>query len=225
MKVLVVEDEKSLQESILEFLTKEGYVHEAVSDFTSALDKVSIYDYDIVLLDIGLPDGNGLDLIPKIKSGSKTTGIIIISAKNAVDDRVAGLEMGADDYLTKPFHLSELNARLKSLNRRLNFNGDNSIIFNEIKILPDELKVFVHDKELNLTKKEYDILLYFLANKNRVLTKVSLSEHIWGDYMDSADSYDFIYTHIKNLRKKLLKADCQDYVKNVYGIGYKFETQ
>ncbi len=224
MKVLIVEDEISLSDSIADFLRKEGYVSECVTDFETAQEKISVYDYDVVLLDIGLPDGNGLNLIPEIKAKGKTTGIIVISAKDAVDDRVSGLEMGADDYLTKPFHLSELNARLKSLNRRLNFNGDNSIVFNEIRILPDEFRVFVHEKELSLTKKEFDILLYFLANKNRVLTKVSLSEHIWGDYMDSADSYDFIYTHIKNLRKKLLKAGANDYVKNVYGIGYKFET-
>lgn len=224
MKILLIEDEEQLTAAVCDFLNKEAYVHESVATFAGAQEKIAAYAYDVVLLDIGLPDGNGLDLIHSIKTQEKPAGIIIISAKNAVDDRVKGLELGADDYLTKPFHLSELNARLKSLHRRLNFNGDNAIVFNEIRILPDELRVFVHEHELSLTKKEYDILLYFLANKNRVLTKVSLSEHIWGDYMDSADSYDFIYTHIKNLRKKLIKAGATDYVKNVYGIGYKFEA-
>lgn len=224
MKVLIVEDERQLMESISELLQNEGYVCEGAETCQLAAEKVATYAYDIVLLDIGLPDGNGLDLIPQIKAQAGPTGIIILSAKNAVDDRVRGLELGADDYLTKPFHLSELNARLKSLNRRLNFGGDRSIVFNELKILPEELRVFVHDRELTLTRKEYDILLFFLANRNRVITKVSLSEHLWGDFMDSADSLDFIYTHIKNLRKKLMKAGAADYIKNVYGLGYKFEA-
>ena len=170
-----------------------------------------------------MPDGNGLDLILLIKSRSIISGIIIISALNSLDNRIKGLEIGADHYLTKPFHLAELNAHLKSINRRINFKGENHIIFNEIKILPDEHKAFVNEKEIILTKKEFELLLFFLSNQNKVITKNGLAEYLWGDYMDSADSFDFIYTHIKNLRKKLLKEECTDYIQTVYGVGYKFD--
>ena len=223
MKLLVVEDEKALQVALGEFLLREGYVCETVATLAEAQEKLAMYEYDVVLLDLGLPDGSGLDLLPVIKASARVPGVIIVSAQSEVDERVRGLEMGADDYLTKPFHLSELNARLKSLVRRLNFQGSQWIEFNELRISPDELKVLVGERELVLTKKEYDLLLYFIANRNRVITKVSISEHLWGDYMDMADSYDFIYTHIKNLRKKLVQAGAKDYIKNVYGIGYRFE--
>jgi DNA-binding response OmpR family regulator len=223
MKILVVEDEELLRSSIDEFMFHEGYVHETADTFMLADEKIELYNYDIVLLDLGLPDGDGISLIEKIKSKSESTGVIIISARNAINDRVKGLEKGADDYLTKPFHLSELNARIKSLYRRLNFKGNNIYSFNELTINPDDMKVCVNKKELTLTKKEFDLLTYFLANKNRVITKTTLSEHLWGDYMDTVDSLDFIYTHIKNLRKKLIKAGSEDYIKNVYGVGYKFE--
>ena len=224
MKILVVEDEELLKSSIAEFLSHENYIFEIADTLILADEKIELYNYDIVLLDLGLPDGDGISLIDKIKSKSETTGVIIISARNALDDRVKGLEKGADDYLTKPFHLSELNARIKSLYRRLNFKGNNSYEFNELTINPDEMKVYVNKNELTLTKKEFDLIVYFLANKNRVITKITLGEHLWGDYMDTVDSLDFIYTHIKNLRKKLIKAGCEDYIKNVYGVGYKFEA-
>lgn len=224
MKILVVEDEELLKTSIVEFLSHENYIHEIAETLALADEKIELYNYDIVLLDLGLPDGDGTTLVNKIKTKSENTGVIIISARNAIDDRVKGLEEGADDYLTKPFHLSELNARIKSLYRRLNFKGNNIYHFNELTINPDEMKVFVNDKELNLTRKEFDLIVYFLANKNRVITKVTLGEHLWGDYIDTVDSLDFIYTHIKNLRKKLIKAGCEDYIKNVYGVGYKFES-
>jgi DNA-binding response OmpR family regulator len=225
MKILIVEDEVLLRSSLEEFLEKEGFVVEIAGTVELAEEKISLYDYDVVLLDLGLPDGDGISLIEQIKSKEKVTGVIIISARDAIDDRVVGLEKGADDYLTKPFHLSELNARLKSLYRRLNFKGSLDISFNEITINPNERTVFVNSKEVVLTKKEYDLLNYFLANKNRVITKTVLSEHLWGDYIDSVDSLDFIYTHIKNLRKKLIKAGCSDYIKTVYGLGYKFNEE
>jgi len=224
MKILVVEDEELLRSSITEFLSHENYIHEIADTLISADEKIDIYNYDIVLLDLGLPDGDGNTLIKKIKAKSENTGVIIISARNAIDDRVRGLEEGADDYLVKPFHLSELNARIKSLYRRLNFKGNNTFQFNELTINTDEMKVCVNNITLNLTKKEFDLLVYFLANKNRVITKITLGEHLWGDYVDTVDSLDFIYTHIKNLRKKLIKAGSEDYIKNVYGVGYKFET-
>ncbi|MCK5867022.1 MAG: response regulator transcription factor [Mycoplasmataceae bacterium] len=224
MKILVVEDEELLKSSITEFLSHENYIHEVADTLILADEKIEMYNYDIVLLDLGLPDGDGITLIKKIKDKSENTGVIIISARNALDDRVKGLEEGADDYLTKPFHLSELNARIKSLYRRLNFKGNNTYQFNELTINPDEMRVCVNENELTLTKKEFDLIVYFLANKNRVITKITLGEHLWGDYMDTVDSLDFIYTHIKNLRKKLIKAGCEDYIKNVYGVGYKFEA-
>ncbi|MEN9443196.1 MAG: hypothetical protein RIS47_86 [Bacteroidota bacterium] len=224
MKILLIEDEVAIADSLADFLAKEGYVCEWCGTFALAREKILLYEYNVVLLDIGLPDCSGMELLPLIKAKKPVPGIIILSARNALGDRVEGLEGGADDYLTKPFHLSELNARLKSLIRRVNFQGNNLISFNELEIYPDELRVKVKEQELILTKKEFDLLIYFLANKNRIVTKVSISEHLWGDYMDMADSYDFIYTHIKNLRKKLLKAGAADYIKNVYGVGYKFET-
>jgi DNA-binding response OmpR family regulator len=225
MKILIVEDEVLLRSSLEEFLIKEGFVVEIAGTVELAEEKISLYDYDVVLLDLGLPDGDGISLIEQIKSKENIIGVIIISARDAIDDRVVGLEKGADDYLTKPFHLSELNARLKSLYRRLNFKGSLDISFNEITINPSERTVFINNEQVILTKKEYDLLNYFLANKNRVITKTVLSEHLWGDYIDSVDSLDFIYTHIKNLRKKLIKAGCSDYIKTVYGLGYKFNEE
>ena len=223
MKILIIEDEKALSDSIVEYLTTEGHLCEAVYDFYEASEKIELYEYDCAIVDINLPDGSGLDIIKKIKEKLINLGIIIISGRGSLENRIEGLEIGADHYLTKPFHLAELNAHLKSINRRINFSGHNDIILNEIKVLPDEHRAFVHDKELKLTKKEYDLLLFFISNKNRVITKIGLAEYLWGDFMDTADSFDFIYTHIKNLRKKLLKSGCEDYIQTVYGVGYKFD--
>ena len=222
MKILLIEDEKPLQDVIVDYLNTEGYLVEIASTFSSALEKIDLYEYDCILLDITLPDGNGLDIIRHIKHQKPETGIIILSAKDSIDDKIKGLELGSDDYLPKPFHLAELNARIRSLRRRRQFLGKNEVIFNEIKILPDNFQVFVQDKEIVLTKKEFDMLLFFIANKNRVVTKESVVEHAWGDHIDQADSYDFIYTHIKNLRKKLTDNGAGDYLCSVYGIGYKF---
>jgi DNA-binding response OmpR family regulator len=223
MKILIIEDEKTLTDSIVEYLVGEGHVCEAVYNFNDAVEKIELYDYDCAVVDINLPDGNGLELIKQIKKSFKSLGIIIISARNSLENRIEGLEIGADNYLTKPFHLAELNAHLKSINRRINFKGNEEIIVNEIKLIPNDHLVFVNDKEIKLTKKEFELLVFFISNKNRVITKSGLAEHLWGDYMDMADSFDFIYTHIKNLRNKLIKEGCADYIKTVYGIGYKFD--
>ncbi len=223
MKILIVEDEKPLSDSMVEYLSEEGHHSEAVYTYNDAVEKIRMYQYDCVVVDINLPDGNGLDLIRLIKKQSITLGIIIISALNSLENRIEGLEIGADNYLTKPFHLAELNAHLKSINRRISFGGNNQIVVNELRLIPDEHMVFVHEVQLTLTKKEYELLLFFIANKNKVITKAGLAEYLWGDYMDLADSYDFIYTHIKNLRSKLLKKGCEDYIKTIYGLGYKFE--
>jgi DNA-binding response OmpR family regulator len=225
MKILLIEDEKELSGSILEYLQKENYLCEAVPDFEHALEKINLYQYDCIVVDINLPDGNGLNLIRVLKEIKSETGIIIISARNSLDDKITGLEIGADDYLTKPFHLPELNARIKSIIRRRSFGGVNEIVFNDLRVLPEQMEVTVSGQSLILTKKEYDLLVFFLSNKDRILTRESIAEHLWGDEMDMADSFDFIYTHIKNLRKKIMEKGGEDYIKTVYGMGYKFTDQ
>ena len=225
MKILVIEDEIEMQKSIKHYLELEKNIVEVVSDFDTAYEKIQLYDYDCVLLDITLPNGNGLDLIKTIKSNRSKTGIIIISAKNSFDDKIDGLNLGADDYLPKPFYLPELNARIKALIRRNNFDGVDAIVINEIKLYPDERKVLINEIPLNLTSKEFDILVYFIANKNRVVQKNALVEHLWGDNADQFDNFDFIYNHVKNLRKKMVAANCHDYLQSIYGIGYNFKTE
>lgn len=225
MKILLVEDEKGLSDSISTYLKQEGYLCEVVTDFKSADEKIELYQYDCILIDINLPDGNGLNLVKALKRLKAKAGIIIISARNSVDDKIEGLDLGADDYLSKPFSLAELNSRIKSVLRRRKFDGNDEIVFNEITIKPNESTVLVNGASVTLTKKEYDLILFLISNKNRILTKETIAEHLWGDDMDMADSYDFIYTHIKNLRKKLVEKGCQDYMKTVYGMGYKFATQ
>ena len=224
MKLLVVEDELSLADSIESFLKMDGHVCEQANDYKTAVEKINLYEYDCALVDINLPDGTGLDIIRKLKSNNKPTGIIIISARDTVEDRVKGLEIGADDYLVKPFDLTELNARVKSLIRRISFSGNNIISAGKISIYPDEFQVKINNELLDLTKKEYDLLLFFVSNINRVVTKETIAEHLWGDYIDMADSYDFVYAHIKNLRKKLQKKGINDYIHTIYGLGYKFQV-
>ncbi|MGK7391116.1 MAG: response regulator transcription factor [Candidatus Cyclobacteriaceae bacterium M2_1C_046] len=222
MKILVVEDQVELAANVESYLQKEGFICEIASNYQKAINKISGYSYDLLLLDLMLPDGNGLDILKYVRGQFPDTGVLIISAKNAIEDKVKGLEMGADDYLAKPFHLSELNARLKSIYRRRHLKGENKLHFHEITIDTDTMEVTIGEKQLELTKKEYEMLLYMLVNKNRVLSKQSIAEHLWGDYMDTADSFDFVYQHIKNLRKKILNVGGQDYIQNMYGSGYKF---
>jgi DNA-binding response OmpR family regulator len=225
MKILVIEDEKDLRESIITYLKQEGYICESASNFREAEDKILVYKYDCIIVDITLPGGSGFELIKDLKKASMEGGVIIISAKNSLDDKIKGLELGSDDYITKPFHLPELNARIKSIIRRSNFKGNTEIRFNEIKIQPSSHEVFVNDKIVSLTMKEFDLLLFFISNKGKVIPKDSIAEHLWGDNMDQADSFEFIYTHIKNLRKKLIQMGCNDYINTVYGIGYKFQAE
>lgn len=224
MKILLIEDEPELRKSIKQYLHQEGYLVESASDFLKAQEKTAVYDYDCILVDITLPFGNGLDIVKQIKESDSTAGIIIISAKNSLDDKVIGLDLGADDYLPKPFDLAELNARIKALIRRKNFNGNKSIIVNEITIIPEEHIVKVNNELINLTAKEFNLLLFFVSNKNRVVSKNAIAEHLWGDDADQADSHDFIYVHLKNLRKKLAEKGCVDYVQTIYGIGYNFKV-
>ena len=222
MKILIIEDEPVLAESIAQYLRMEGYLCEIAKDYDQAMTKAGVYEYDCVLVDITLPGGNGLDVIESLKKARSGAGIIIISAKHSLDDKIKGLEIGSDDYLTKPFHLSELNARIKALLRRRHFDGEQRIDFHEISVLTDKKEVQIQGNSLNLTRSEYRLLLYFLANQRRVLSKESIAEHLAGDDADMLDSFDFIYSHIKNLRKKLIKAGADDYIQAVYGMGYKF---
>lgn len=224
MKVLVVEDNADLARNIQEFLLREGYVCEWSSACDHARDKLICFHYDCVVLDIMLPDGNGLSLLEFIKQQKIKSNVLIISAKNSLDDKIQGLDLGADDYLTKPFHLPELNARLRAIYRRNALEGDNNVRFNEIVLNTISLEARVNDTLLDLTKKEFDLLLYFLINKNRILTRQSLAEHLWGDYTDNLANFDFVYQHVKNLRKKINAANGKDYIGTVYGIGYKFDT-
>jgi DNA-binding response OmpR family regulator len=225
LKILLIEDEKDLLDSMKIYLESEGYLCEAANDYQKASEKIHSYNYDCVVVDITLPNGSGLDIVKELKENKSEAGIIIISAKNSLDDKIMGLELGSDDYLTKPFHLSELNARIKAILRRKNFDGTNELIINEIKVDFPSHTVFVNGNALILTAKEYDLLLFFISNKNKVITKNAIAEHLWGDDMDQNDSYDFIYTHIKNLRKKMMELGSEDYIKTIYGIGYNFSTQ
>ena len=220
MKILIVEDEKALSESIGDYLKGEDYLCETASDYETALEKTELFTYDCILLDIGLPGGSGLKILKALKDNNKTDGVLIISAKNSLDDRVEGLVLGADDYLPKPFHLSELSARIAAIIRRKNFSGSNLVKFNEIEIDTVAKTVSIEMKPFVLTRKEYELLLYFISNKGKVISKNAIAEHLWGDDMDGNN--DFIYTHIKNLRKKMIESGGVDYIKSVYGMGYKF---
>lgn len=222
MKILIVEDEIELIESMATYLQNEDFICEKATNFFDAEDKLISFNYDVVILDITLPDGNGIDLLKIIKEKDSKVGVLIVSAKDSLDDKLKGLDLGADDYITKPFHLAELNSRVKSLLRRQKFDGNDMITFNEIEIDPSSKEVTINNRLIELTKKEYNLLLYFIANKNKVVTKESIAEHLWGDEIEMADSYDFIYTHLGNLRKKIKKYGANDYVKTMYGLGYKF---
>ncbi|WP_407479116.1 response regulator transcription factor [Elizabethkingia miricola] len=223
MKILIIEDEIALSKSIATYLKQENYLCETATNFNTAIEKVDSYDYDCILLDISLPDGNGLSVLKNLKENDKTDGVIIISAKDSIDDKIAGLTLGADDYIPKPFHLSELSARIAAVIRRRRFNGGNILVFHEITIDTLAKTVTAHHQTIDLTRKEYDLLLYFTINKNRVLSKTAIAEHLSGENADVYDNYDFIYAHIKNMKKKLAAAGCNDYLKSVYGMGYKFE--
>jgi len=221
MKILVIEDEPGMLDNMVRSLEGEKYVVEAAATFDRAKEKIHLYQYDCILLDISLPDGNGLTLLEELKALDATQGVIIVSARNSVDDRVAGLNLGADDYLPKPFHMAELHARVKSVLRRRKFEGSRLIELSNLRVNPEERTVLVNDAPLPLNRKEFDILLYFIANKNRLVSKTALGEHVWGDQIDEADSFDFIYSQIKNLRRKLKEHGAQLEIRGIYGIGYK----
>lgn len=223
MKILLIEDEIELAQSISEYLSvNEKFTCDVANDISKASELIQLYIYDCFIVDIGLPDGSGLDLIKEIKNNDSKAGIIIVSARDAIDDRIEGLNIGADDYLVKPFHLSELNARIFSLIRRLKLEGSSVLEINELAIDSQSRSVEVNGKNIELTKSEFDILFYLATNKNKVISKTSIAEHLAGEHVDGLYSLDFVYLHIKNLRKKMIANGCADYIKTVYGVGYKF---
>src|SRR5699024_2272788 len=221
MKILVVEDEVELADLIVQSLTKEYFLVNTVNDFYSVLDKINNYLYDCILLDIGLPGGSGIEVLEYLRDNAKSENVIIISAKDSLEDKIMGLNLGADDYLTKPFHLAELNARVKAVLRRKELDGKQRLEFGDVSMDLEERKVYVDAYALELNRKEFDILRYFLFNKNRLVSKMSLAEHVWGDNIDQADNLDFVYYQIKNLRKKLKAVDAGIEIESVYGTGYR----
>ena len=219
MKLLIIEDEPEMLENMAQTLEREHYIVETASDYKSALHKIGVYDYDCILLDINLPDGNGLEILKALKLSGKNDGVIIVSAKDSLNDRLDGLNLGADDYLPKPFHMAELHARVKAVLRRRHFDGNSNIHIGNVSIHLESRKVTINENEILLNRKEYDILMYLITNKTRLVTKTALAEHVWGDHIDQTDSFDFIYSQIKNLRKKLEHATIS--IEAVYGVGYK----
>lgn len=225
MKILVVEDEPEMKRLLRKFLQEENYVVEEADTFSSGLDKIVSYDYDCILLDIMLPDGSGLSLLKKLNELEKADSVIIISAKDSVEDKIKGLDLGADDYLAKPFHLAELNARIKSVIRRRRPDSQRFLQLENVKINIEEREVLVNDESIVMNRKEFDILVFLMMNKNRIASKSAIAENIWGDYIDQNNDFDFIYSQIKNLRKKLRDNDANIDINALYGMGYKLTTK
>lgn len=222
MKILIIEDHKDLIINITDYLKNEDYICEIASDAQTAFEKIELFEYDCILLDLMLPDGNGLDILKHIKTCSAGTGVIIVSARDSLDIKLAGLDEGADDYITKPFPLPELHSRIKAVFRRKTPEIHRHLIFNEISIDLESKACSICNQLISLTKKELNLLIYFINNQNRMLTKQAIASHLWGDYTYSIDNIDFVYQHLKNLRKKLIESGGKDYLQTVYGLGYKW---
>lgn len=222
MKILVVEDERKLSDSIVTYLSGESYLCEQAFTYAEARQKVNIYEYDCVLLDLMLPGGNGLDILSEIRKRRNPVGVIVISAKDSLDDKVKGLKIGADDYLPKPFHMAELGMRVYAVIRRREFSATNVLESEGVSVNLLEKSVTVNGVGVELTRSEYELLLFLIGNRNRVISKSAMAEHLSGDMADMMDNHDFVYTHIKNLKAKLAAAGCTDCIKNVYGTGYKW---
>ena len=221
MKLLIIEDEASLQELMISALKKEGYVVENAMDYNEALDKLGAYSYDCALLDLNLPGGNGLGILKHIKKYCNKLNVIIISARDSIDDKVHGLELGADDYLAKPFHLAELSARIRSVSRRSHNDGELAYKVGNVVLEDVSQKLTVAGKEVTLLKKEFDILKYFLMRPGHTVDKAVLAEAVWGDHIDQSDDFQFVYAQMKNLRRKLADAGADIEIKSIYGFGYK----
>lgn len=225
MKLLIVEDEKELSDSMVSYLMQEEYICELAFTYNDALHKIENRDYDCIILDLNLPGGSGLQLLKYLKDDKKSDGVIIISARNSVSERIQGLNLGADDYLVKPFHLSELVARIAAIIRRKRHDGNTLVSFHEITVDTVGKEVSVNNKAIELTRREYQLLLYLISNQNKVIPKNALINHLWNEDTGEGERFDFIYTHVKNLRKKLQQQGCDDYIKSVYGIGYKLTSK
>ncbi|WP_330441435.1 response regulator transcription factor [Flavobacterium sp. C4GT6] len=225
MKILIIEDEAAIANSIIKYMTPNAIICESATTAKEAMEKIELYNYDCILLDLMLPDGDGFEILRELRMLQKTDGVIIISAKETLDTRIEGLQLGADDYLTKPFHLSELLVRMQALIRRKNFRGNNIVSFHEISVDILSKSVSVNNTKLDVTKKEIDLLLFLIGNQKKVLSKGAIAEHLSGDMADMLDNHDFVYAHIKNLKKKLAKAGSADYIKTVYGLGYKWSDE
>ena len=223
MKILLIEDELELSKSIQQYLNGHDFLCEPVAHLKDAFEKIAMYQYDCILLDLSLPDGDGFEILRELKNTNKEDGVIIISAKSTLDTRIEGFNLGADDFLVKPFHLSELLVRIQALIRRKQFGGNNILVHNEIEINLLSKAVTVNKSKIDLTKTEIDLLLFLIGNKNKVLSKSAIAEHLSGDMADMLDNHDFVYAHIKNLKRKLKKAGSDDYIKTVYGLGYKYQ--
>ena len=222
MKILLIEDERDLARGIIEYLSGEDYICEHAADYRNAVERVALYDYDCILLDLMLPDGDGLTVLEALRKENKRTGVIVISAKDSTDDKIKGIRIGADDYLSKPFHLPELGARIYALIRRAQYSNNNIVASNGLEVNLLSREVLFDGKEIPLTRKEFDLLLFFIGNKNRVVSKNALAEHLSGDIAGMFDNHDFVYAHIKNLKAKLSRAGCSDSIKTIYGTGYKW---
>jgi len=227
MKLLIIEDEPEMLKSLEEFAAEEGYLCDAACILSEGLERIGLYDYDCIILDINLPDGSGFDLLEVLHKEDKSDGVIVLSARNSLDDKLKGLGLGADDYLTKPFYFSELNARIKAIIRRKQYKTNKIVHYSNLVIEPDQYAVGVNEREntLSLTKKEYAILTYLINNHKRVLTKVALAEYIWGDYVDEVQSFDFLFSQMRNLKRKLKDAGAQVEIKNIYGVGYQIKSK
>ena len=226
MKLLIIEDDTSLREIMQRALQGEGYIVESAATYFDACDKIAGYSYDCIKLDIMLPDGNGLKLLEQIKKIGNESRVIIISARDSLDDKITGLDLGADDYLAKPFYMAELSARIKSVMRRGSGAVNNTMTAGNITLDLGSRRINIDGKDVPLLKKEFDILLYFMQRPGHIVDKAVLAEAVWGDHIDMVDNFQFVYAQIKNLRKKLSEAGASINIKAVYGFGYKFtETE
>lgn len=219
--ILIIEDERSLMESMVAYLEPAGYRCITAGTYHEALKAIDRFDYYCVIADLNLPDGDGLKIIKLLKENQAKCGIIVISARDTLNDRILGLQTGADDYLVKPFDLSELNARVQSIIRRTRYTGQNYVIFRDLMIDPEGKTALLNGEKMDLTRKEFDILMYLIINKNRVITKDAIAEHIWGDSIYGTDYTEMVYTHMKNLRRKLQAKTGTDWIQTVYGSGYR----
>lgn len=222
MKILIIEDERRLSDSIRDYLEGQHYLCEQAFDYATARMKIGVYDYDCIVLDLMLPDGNGLDILKFIRGKQKDTGVIIISAKDSLDDKLEGLSIGADDYLPKPFALPELAMRVYALIRRREFSASNIMQTEHIRIDLMQKTVTVNGTQIDLTRSEYELLLFFISNRGRVISKAAIAEHLSGEMADMMDNYDFVYSHIKNLKAKLARQGLKNAITTVYGTGYKW---